>query len=246
MKNDLDQSEPASSPAPHPNPRSVSLADAVDYYLAHHASSWERKLGGRTVREAPIGAIKLHRLTTKAIQTWLSGRLDRVTAGTAKNDLTVIRRAIEIARRDLDVPLRFNPALGVEVDDRDRRLSPEELEGLYTALEDNPLVQALVIVAVETGLSRGVLLELQWRDVDVDQAVVYVRDGPGGPRAMIVHLSDSAVATLMALGRRQTRVFPIQVDRLRWDWEAATRRAGVKGVKFHERRHVLKREGGSG
>jgi len=239
MKNELDQSGPASSLAPHPNPKSVSLGDAVDFYLAHHASVWERKLGGRMVREAPIGATKLHRLTTKAIQTWLNSRMDRVSAGTAKNDLTLIRRAIEIARRDLNAPLRFNPALGVEVDDTARRLSPEEMESLHAALEDKPLVQALIIVAVETGLSRGVLLELQWRDVDLDQAVAYVREKPGGPRARMVHLGDSALAALTALGRSHTRVFPIQVDRLRWAWDAATRRAGVKGIRFHERRHVL-------
>jgi integrase len=62
-------------------------------------------------------------------------------------------------------------------------LSPEHVKQLLAAATGGP-VEALLTVAVTTGMLRGELLALQWRDVDLDRHAIAVRGtmqkGPAG------------------------------------------------------------------
>lgn len=223
---------------------SITLAVAVGHYVSKVGDQpWKRK-GATTIQGSPIGDLKLSRLTTRALREWCESRLDHVCLASVQNELRMIRLAYEAARDDFGLKLPpANPAIGIVLNEKDRKLTHAELERLSEALADKPIVRALVIVAAATGLSRGALSGLQWRDVELDHAVVHLRDRSEGKIVRSVLLSPQAVEVLMTLDHTSRRVFPIPVERVKWAWMAACRRVGVKGLRFFDARHVLQYEG---
>ena len=89
-------------------------------------------------------------------------------------------------------------------------LSPDQVRRLLAASKDGPL-EAVIAVAVSTGLRRGELLALRWRDVDVDAAVLRVvgtlqRDYNG---KLIISEPKTARS------RRQVELSTLAIDALR-------------------------------
>jgi integrase len=123
------------------------------------------------------------------------------------------------------------------------------------AAELGPLYGPMVAFAAETGLRPGELAALEWRDIDREAAVVYVRRVVAGGRVKEpktersrrrVPLSARAVVALDSLPRRiDTRlVFPSprggSVDMhnfARRDWHPALEAAGVAPRRLYDVRH---------
>jgi integrase len=107
----------------------------------------------------------------------------------------------------------------------------------------------LVLLALNTGLRRGELLRLRWRDVDLDRRMLTVRgeDAKTG-QTRHVPLNSEAVA-VMTVWR------PIEVDRgayvfvsgdeskaltyIRKAWVAVLTAATIDGFRFHDLRHTF-------
>lgn len=221
----------------------MTLAEAVAVYLDEsHASAW-RKRGAAMLQSSSLGRIRLTKLGKADLQKWCDRRLDSVCVETVQNELRLVRFAYETARRIYGLSLPSNPALEVKLAEKGRKLSRLELEALCVALERAPIMKALVIVAAETGLSRGALTSAQWRDIELDQHVIHLRQRSAGPIVRSVPLSDAAVSAMRPLAKEGRRVFPVPVANIRVLWKRACRRSKLRHVRFFEARHVLPYEG---
>lgn len=223
--------------------KQITLSEAIAHFVTKDDARLTTKGSATLIQGSSLGRVKLHHLKTSAIRAWAERRLEFVRLARVMQDLRLIRFAYEAARHDFGLTLPDNPAMGFTLNERRRHLTAAELSRICQALEDEPALRAMVIVAAETGLSRGALSNLQWRDVDLDAATASLRDRSAGPIVREVSLSPTAIEALEPLSRRSHRAFPVRVDRVRWSWMAACRRAGVKDVKFYEARHVLQYEG---
>lgn len=142
------------------------------------------------------------------------------------------------------------PTRGVESGgsplDPDRYLRPEEIERLLdvATLVDSSWgrMRALITLAFHTGLRKGNLLELRWRDVDLSARTLSVLRTKNG-QPIVQPLSERAAAELEALpGRPHPDAFvfegrggrPFHIRRL---WSAVCREAGLPGRNFHQLRH---------
>ncbi|WP_425442136.1 tyrosine-type recombinase/integrase [Sphingomonas mucosissima] len=218
----------------------MTLSDAIGFFVKRPHGIGSR--GVQTVRNSSIGKLKVSSLSRTVIRRWCEERLKSVKLSTVQNDLRLIRLSIELARCELGVKLKDNPAVGINLNDPSRRLTDDEATRLYAALEGRPMLRALVIVAVETGLRRGAVSALQWRDVDLEQSVLHIRQRADGPVVQSLPLSPIAADALRTVPRRGYRIFVMPVDRLQWVWATTLRRAGLHGFKFWEPQHVLRRE----
>lgn len=225
------------------DPAKMSLADAIEYFLRKGTSSVWRQKSSITIGRSKLGKTKLTRLTRRSIQLWCDVRGNEVCAATVQNDLRLIRLSIEHVRRDLGLPTSDNPAMGVHVSDKNKVITVAQLEALSAALQENPIVRVMIIMAADTGLTRAALSNLQWRDVDFEHGTVHLRAWSSGPIVRTVALSPAAVQALRSLPRTGHRVFATSVDSVKWAWQAACRRVGLKGVRYWEARHVLNYEG---
>ncbi len=61
-------------------------------------------------------------------------------------------------------------------------LTPEQLEGLLKAIEDDEHPQAgkIMLMALYTGMRRGELFRLRWDDIDFERRFIHIRNPKGG------------------------------------------------------------------
>jgi integrase len=86
-------------------------------------------------------------------------------------------------------------------------------------------------------MSRGELLALEWRHIDLGSRVAHLPLTKNGD-SRDVPLSTRAVETLSGLHRGEgERVFTIAPNAVRLAWERLVRRVGLKDLHFHDLRH---------
>ena len=124
-----------------------------------------------------IGGLRLPRLTPQHLQDLYAQKLSEGLSPTSVRHLhTVLHRALKQALRwDLvvknvseavDPPRRARPEY--------QALAPEQVRQFLRAAHEDRL-EALYVLAVTTGMRRGEILGLHWRDVSFDQGVLQVR-----------------------------------------------------------------------
>jgi integrase len=102
----------------------------------------------------------------------------------------------------------------------------------------------IVLLALNTGLRRGELLNLAWKDVDIVRRVLTVRgDTAKSGRTRHVPLNDEAREVLDAWGIGSDLVFPGPEGRpmttLKTAWLKVARSAKLKNFRFHDLRHTF-------
>lgn len=179
-------------------------------------------------------------------------RLKQVQPGTVIRELGLLRAIFETARRDWGYVSFQNPLAGIRKpkapDGRERRLKPGELEALTAACRTAAgswLLHGFQL-AIETGLRRGELLGIRWRDINFGAAVLHV-PFTKTDKARTIPLTDRAVEILVDRKAEPCTdteyAFPVSANAFRLAWERCKRRAaragciGVQELRFHDLRH---------
>ena len=207
-----------------------------------------------------FGGSALEDISTASIDAWRAS-LTNLSPRT-KNKLLVVMHGV--MRRAVTVwGLRTNPVAGVEKH-RTRStgdlevFSPEEVMALVRAAASEQ-DGAVYLTAAFTGLRRGELLALRWRDVDFSGSLIRVRasyaagqlTSPKSGKVRSVPMAPDVAAALAALGQRQDwtddddLVFPgetgtfLDGSALRRRFASALARAGLRPLRFHDLRHTF-------
>ena len=99
----------------------------------------------------------------------------------------------------------------------------------------SPWIHPVTIFALETAARRGEILNLAWKDVDLEGRTARL-SGKTGERK--IPLSPPCLSLLKALPRGiGGKVFPVSVDTLRQAFERAVKRSGIDHCTFHDLRH---------
>ncbi|MBU2708638.1 site-specific integrase [Zooshikella marina] len=95
----------------------------------------------------------------------------------------------------------------------------------------------IVIFALETGMRRGEIARLQWKDVDLKKCTAIARNTKNGEDRTIP-LSSKAIGILRQLPRDIIgQVFPIRADSITQAFDRCRQRAGIKNLRLHDLRH---------
>lgn len=245
----------------------TTFADAVAEYLRYIEQDRERKpstvAGYRALLEAhhlpAFGDLPLESIDSAAVEAWLA-QIDR-TPATKTKALVLMHGVFERARKLHDLPL--NPAADIErptvrsSGDIDV-FSAEEVLALVRAAA-NEQDAALFLTAAFTGLRRGELLALRWRDVDFAGKAIRVRASfsggalttPKSGKVRSVPMAPDVASALARLGQRpewagdDDLVFVgrfgghLDPRKLRRRYNEALDRAGLRRLRFHDLRHTF-------
>jgi integrase len=207
-----------------------------------------------------FGEMRLEEITPAVIDAW-RGSLTGLSNRT-KNKLLVVMHGV--MRRAQSVwGLSTNPVAAVERHPQRSSgdidvFSPEEVMALVRAAASEQDA-AIFLTAAFTGLRRGELLALRWRDVDFGGSVIRVRASYAGGRVTTpksgkvrsVPMAPSVASALARLGQRgwfvgeDDLVFAGDVgghvdgSALRRRYAAALKRAGLRPLRFHDLRHTF-------
>lgn len=215
--------------------------------------------------------IKTHLLPAfgqKAIEDISREDIETFSAGLAGTNrtrlkiLTVLHGIFKRARRVhgiqydpmqlVEKPVQRRKHVGLQV------FSPEEVLALVreAASEQDA---AIFLTAAFTGLRRGELIALRWRNVDFARSHIRVtesfsegqRSTPKSGHARSVPMSPEVAETLARLGNREhftsegDLVFPglageyLDASALYRRYKAALKRAGLRPLRFHDLRHTF-------
>jgi integrase len=191
-----------------------------------------------------ITRLSMANLTPQILAEFRDERLLVCKANTVNRDLVVLSSIINHAKREWGINIQ-NPVSMIRKPTiplgRDRVLSQQEemalLEVLAPIGRRNPIMQDLVIVAIETAMRRGELLGMRWQHINFEQRTVFLPLTKNG-QSRYVPLSSRAVAILQAMKHTSQVVFPITIGALEANFYKAVRRAGLQDVRFHDLRHT--------
>ncbi|SEO73145.1 tyrosine-type recombinase/integrase [Aquisalimonas asiatica] len=196
----------------------------------------------RWIRRHPMRNVPLAELHRGQLSDWRDDRLDVVKPSTVKKELGLFSRVIEAAIQDWGYDLRENPVKRIRKpksnDARDRRLrGPEEAYLLQAALPErqpgyhnhparNTSMEAILILAIETGMRRSEITRLEWRHVFEDEGYALLKDTKNGHDREIL-LTRRASETLARLRDASAgeHVSPYSVEAIRNAWRRILIRA---------------------
>lgn len=215
-----------------------------------------------------FSTIKLSAIRPLHIQALLTNLQDGgIGDRTRQYCYATLHRAFQVGIRLQQ--LAVNPCKGVDVPKVTRRevvpLSEKQITALMKAAEGNRF-QAMIVLALTTGMRQGELFALHWESIDFKRRTVQVcrsLEETGGqlrlkePKSKagrrLINLPEEAVDALRAQQRRQMAaglagcdlVFPNteggllrKASFLRQGWDPIRTAAGLKKFHFHDLRHT--------
>lgn len=174
-----------------------------------------RQLLGHSIAE-----VGLHNLSGAAASRYRDDRLKAVKPASVRRELVVLRHVFEVAMAEWSIPIRLNPVRQIKLPSdskpRERRLEDGDDTRLSEAITSNSAwyLRPLITLAVETGMRRGELLSIRWKDVDQTARTIRIlKTKNGHPRT--IPLTPRAVEILASLERKDERVFPVTPNAVR-------------------------------
>ena len=182
----------------------------------------------------------LYKTTMNDIQAYKKKRSNSPVA--LRNEIILIRHCLKIARSEWGLDF---PSIGWEVtslpkkpSSRKRRVSNEEYKALFEASKKmrQQYIWPAVSLAIETGMRRGELLKLEWKNINLKDQTALLEDTKNGSDRYIP-LSPLACQLLSSLPNTSERVFTVSENALRLSWERLRKKAHVYDLRFHDLRH---------
>jgi integrase len=184
--------------------------------------------------------VQAKEITRRTVADYILKRSETVSAGTVAKEFATLNHALRLAVEwEL---LTVNPAQGAKLprqsEGRTRYLSPTEFKAALEAAPD--WMRGPMALAAFTGMRRGEILGLCWKDVDLDGQRVYLPETKNGTLRVLT-LNQLAMQVLQhyPAGQPDERVFP-NVDAARLS--VYTRRVfasvGIQDASFHSLRHT--------
>lgn len=195
-------------------------------------------------RRQPIAQRPIVSISSADVAEFRNFRLQTVSGETVRQDLVLLGQVIEHARKECNVALKSNPCTDVQKPasspPRTRRISEEEMEKLIKALAAcrNPMIAQVTWFALATGMRRGEVLGIKWRDINLERQLCLLHVTKNG-RPRTVPLSAQAVSIVNAsLSRKDDDpVFPVTENAFRLAWQRVQVRSGIEDFRFHDLRH---------
>lgn len=197
-----------------------------------------------------FGKLPLNGITQFAIEQFKRERLKTKTNRDNDRKPATVNRELQLLSKILTLAIerghiQKNVCRSVrklaENNERYRYLTTEEEAKLFDVLNDERFdrLRPVVAVALQTGMRKGELLSLEWRDVDFSQKTIRVRaaktkTGVG----RFVPISETAFLCLLelSLDKQSDSVFNVRcVNRA---WYKALQLAELKDFHFHDLRHT--------
>lgn len=183
-----------------------------------------------------LGHLSLLEVDTDVLELYQRQRLRRVAPPTVKHELGIIRRALHRVSRQH--PSYQIPHINLpKVDNaRSRRIHQSKLFNLLNTI-NNKEVNALIELAIETGMRRGELLGITASNIDWKKRTLHVpKTKISRPRT--VPLSSKAIEILRMFCEVKTDyLFAIKPDSVTQAFARACKKSGIQNLRFHDLRH---------
>ncbi len=235
--------------------KKILFEDYAKEYLEYSKTnksgrSYERDIISVNVHLVPYFKGKhLFDITSRMIESYKEKRVIRVKEGTVNMELFAIKKML---RKAVDWGyLRSNPASGV------RGLKESPLPPKYLSREEtrrlldncSGYIHAMVATALQTGMRKSEIFNLQWSDVDFRNRIITVNNKedwhPKNYEPRAIPMSNFLYGILSGLPHHISSNYVFckpdgnRFHRIWWSFEKALRKAGLPHIRFHDLRHTF-------
>jgi len=196
-----------------------------------------------------FGARKLHDIQTREIQQFHADLKESHCAATANRYLSLLSRMYKLATQWGRV--ERNPCLGIskwrENNQRQRFLTPEEIQRVFRAMESEPSKTAVAALKflLLTGARRNEALKAKWENVDLENGVWFLPLTKSG-KGRYVQLNSESQNLLRALPRLQGSpwLFPSRRNPMKpiyspqGAFDRILKASGIEHLRLHDLRHT--------
>jgi len=232
--------------------KKIRFKDISKIYLEGYARIEKRSWKTDEVRMKALvdhfGDTELREITPAMVRQMVKARRLRGNSeSTCNRYLALLKKVLNLAIEE--GYLETNPARRVKLFSeqntiRERILTKEEEIRLLAA--SAPHLRSILILALNTGMRRGEILNLKWRNVDfqMDSLVVERTKSKKVRHVPMNEAVRNELLRLKARSGRNTYVFlnpktEGPISSVKTAFKAACRRAGIGGFRFHDLRHTF-------
>lgn len=222
--------------------RNITFKELVQKYLGKYQKQRDATSLNRLLPY--FGEKTLSEITTELVSDYRDERLKTVKPATVYQELALMRRMFNVARREWKwISSNAVADLSFSVGNknaRDRWLTFAEEKSLLDSATNPSWLKTLLVLALHTGMRRGEILRLMWQDIDFNRKLVTVQKSKNGEKRSIP-MSKTLYNQLVDQKVRDIsgRIFPIAVRSLRCAFSKALEKARIENFKFHDLRHTF-------
>lgn len=225
----------------------VKFEDFAKEYLETHSKGkrsyyTDSKIVGLLNR--CFGNKYLYEVTSMDVLKFKNERAEQVKHGTVNRSLTVLKsmfnRAIEWGRATQ------NPCKSVknfkENNQRERYLTEEEEVRLLA--NSNEYLKAIVTVALHSGMRKGEILRLKWKDIDIEHRFISLYETKNGEGRKVA-MNQTMLNTISTIAKHPNSeyVFCNKIGEpygdIKKSFLSAVQKAGIINFHFHDLRHTF-------
>ena len=227
----------------------------VELYLKTNNFKWERstKHNIKWLKQFFYGKY-LHEITPLLVEKFKAERAKQVKGKgkkakqikpeTVNRSLTCLKsifnRAISWGKFTGENPVK-KVKFFKENNGRLRYLEKDEIERLIANC--TPELKPIVIVALNTGMRKGEILNLKWHDCDFRHNIIYINKSKNGERREVPMNSFASKALITVRKNPDNEyIFPHQGDKprdFRKSFFTALKNSGIVNFRFHDLRHTF-------
>lgn len=235
-------------------PQRMLLGEFADQYINDYARV-NKARGSLKADECNLRGIKkcfkgsyLDEITSQDVEKYKAFRLGQgVRKSTVNRCLAILRKMFNLAVEWGSLKAGQIPKIKLypEKDNLMERILAEDEEEKLLKSSSEPLL-SILIVALNTGMRLGEILPMQWKDVDLEAGKIRIPKSKSG-RIRLVNINSNLEGTLQRLKQRNGASSHLFVNpktgnpltTVKKAFKTACRRAGIKGLRFHDLRHTF-------
>ncbi|NIM20708.1 MAG: tyrosine-type recombinase/integrase [Candidatus Latescibacteria bacterium] len=229
-----------------PKKRRPPKFEAVCYRYMEHAKkskrSWKRDEETLKLAKTFFKRKRIDEISSWDVERFKASRVKRVSKSTVNRELAILKRLFNLAI-DWNLVAK-NPVKKVamyRIEEKVMRvLSQEEEQRLIYAAA--PHFKPLIIVAINTGMRRGELLDLQWEQLDLQSSTITIKQSKNG-KVRHIPINKKAQEALESIPEpHEGHVFlyrGLPTKAVKTAFAGAVRRAGIQCCRFHDLRHTF-------
>ncbi|MGB3479915.1 MAG: tyrosine-type recombinase/integrase [bacterium] len=184
------------------------------------------------------------RISAHALEQYMNKRREKVTPATVNRELSCIKhmfnKAVQwgyLANSPLRTVKKYKEPPG-----RVRYLSENESVKLLRQCADH--LKPIVMMALNTGMRKGEILNLEWADIDMHNRTITLRKTKNN-ELRILPVNNILYRTLRLMGQQFGNQYVFSngdckpYRDIKVGFMAALRRAGIRDFRFHDLRHTF-------
>ena len=213
-------------------------------YSMPNKKSWKTDEYNLKKLEAAFRGKYLYSITIKDVEKFKSDRSQEVSPSTVNRELATLKtlfgKAVAWER------VHENPAKSVkflrEPKGRLRFLEREDIVKLLTNC--NKRLRPMVVLALNTGMRRGEILGLKWRDVDFKRHIITLLDTKNGEKRE-VYINEQVKTALIGVRKYPESPYIFCNNKgkpyydIRKSFFTALTKSGIINFHFHDLRHTF-------